>query len=230
MALDINYKLQLKRNESIFETREAALTGIKTQLTNADEGEVRIAIFKNGEVENIFLGIKGFSGYQIFEGVVIGKDGTIHVPQTTQEALDSLQQLANALQIEEVTDDKEGNNKRYKLVGIGGEQLGAFIDIPFDEAFEVSFEPTGTEDSDLKSTNVQDVIEELHQVVLEDEEVVAQGFSAFRRVLGVSEDVELDLTGTTYLADCTEIANALKILDSKIKAIDNIDTIDCGVY
>lgn len=96
-------------------------------------------------------------------------------------------------------------------------------------ATDVEFTPTGSTDSDLKSTNTQAAIQELLNVLLDNEEVTTNGFAALRKVLGVSEDVRLNLPHTDTFNNVSDVTSALIALDAAIIS-NTFDTIDCGTY
>lgn len=101
-----NKKLQLKRNETIFTSKEDAVKGLVSQLVSASAGEPIIAIYTAETKEYVLLGIKGTSGYQIFEGAGVGADDKIEIPKTIQDAIDAVQAKIDAL---DVTDEADEN-------------------------------------------------------------------------------------------------------------------------
>lgn len=86
-------KLQLLRNQTIFENKAAALAGLKAKLVSAEPilaaGEPLIASYTDGEKVSILLGISYGDGenYQIFEGAKIGADGNLEIPKEVQDAI-----------------------------------------------------------------------------------------------------------------------------------------------
>lgn len=88
-------KLQLLRNQTIFENKAAALAGLKAKLVSAEPilaaGEPLIASYNEGEGKvSILLGISYGDGkiYQIFEGAKIGDSGNLEIPKEVQDAID----------------------------------------------------------------------------------------------------------------------------------------------
>lgn len=119
MTLNKDYILKLKRNTTSFEDKESALKGLKGQLTSAQYGDVRIAVFNNEGKEDMFLGIKGISEYKIFEGASIktnvenGEIEGIDIPESVQKALDEIKGVIEAGVISDIS--KEGDvMKAYK--------------------------------------------------------------------------------------------------------------------
>lgn len=81
-------KLQLLRNQTIFENKQAALTGLTTQLAKMSAGEPAIASYNDDNKKSILLGIAlDETNYQIFEGAKIGEDGKLEIPQEVQDAI-----------------------------------------------------------------------------------------------------------------------------------------------
>lgn len=101
-------KLQLKRNQTNFSSKETALNSLKTQLTSANAGEPVLAIYSADEKEYILLGIKGNNGYQIFEGATLNADGKVEVPESVQDAIDeALENLQGETEWESFDDIKD---------------------------------------------------------------------------------------------------------------------------
>lgn len=96
MALDTNYILRLKRNETQFtepNARVNALNSIKIQLSSnaVQPGEMMIVTYVEDGVENVVIGIKGLSnGYQLFEGASFDADGKLQLPKSIKDTIDSL--------------------------------------------------------------------------------------------------------------------------------------------
>ena len=81
-------KLQLLRNQTIFDTKALALTGLSTQLKKMSAGEPAIASYTDGDNKSILLGIAlDADNYQIFEGAKIGGDGNLEIPQEVKDAI-----------------------------------------------------------------------------------------------------------------------------------------------
>lgn len=82
-------QLQLLRNQTKFETKTFALTGLDTQLKKLAAGEPAIASYTDGDKVGILLGISYGDGtnYQIFEGAKIGEGGNLEIPQEVQDAI-----------------------------------------------------------------------------------------------------------------------------------------------
>lgn len=81
-------KLQLLRNQTIFDTKALALTGLSAQLAKMSAGEPAIASYTDGDKKSILLGIAlDADNYQIFEGAKIGDDGNLEIPQEVQDAI-----------------------------------------------------------------------------------------------------------------------------------------------
>lgn len=76
------YTLQLKRNQTSFESKELALEGLQTQLTSAMEGELLMACYKVSEAEKTLLGVKGKTSYTILD--------TEAIPSEVEAALDKI--------------------------------------------------------------------------------------------------------------------------------------------
>lgn len=95
---------------------------------------------------------------------------------------------------------------------------------------DINFTPMTGGSDPLESTNLQDVINELHGKIVENKTSLSTDFSAIRKVLGITEDYEMEMEDTTYLTDTEDFSSALKLLDSEINSISNIDVIDCGLY
>lgn len=110
-------KLQLLRNQTIFDSKALALTGLDTQLKTLAVGEPAIASYTDDDKVSILLGISYGDGtnYQIFEGVKIGDDGNLEIPQEVQDAIDkaidALDSPDTAVAHNFVTEVKQENGK-----------------------------------------------------------------------------------------------------------------------
>lgn len=110
-------KLQLLRNQNIFDTKALALTGLDTQLKTLAVGEPAISSYTDGDEVSILLGISYGDGknYQIFEGAKIGEDGNLEIPQEVQDAIDNainaLDTADTAVAHNFVTEVKQENGK-----------------------------------------------------------------------------------------------------------------------
>lgn len=76
------YTLQLKRNQTSFESKELALEGLQAQLTSALEGELLMACYKVSEAEKTLLAVKGENSYTILD--------TEAIPAEVEAALDKI--------------------------------------------------------------------------------------------------------------------------------------------
>ena len=110
-------KLQLLRNQNIFDTKALALTGLDTQLKTLAVGEPAIASYTDGDEVSILLGISYGDGknYQIFEGAKIVEGGNLEIPQEVQDAIDNainaLDTADTAVAHNFVTEVKQENGK-----------------------------------------------------------------------------------------------------------------------
>ena len=110
-------KLQLLRNQTIFDTKALALTGLRTQLNTLAVGEPAIASYTDGDNVSILLGISYGDGenYQIFEGAKIGDGDNLEIPQEVQDAIDNainaLDTADTAVAHNFVTEVKQENGK-----------------------------------------------------------------------------------------------------------------------
>lgn len=76
------YTLQLKRNQTSFESKELALEGLQTQLASALEGELLMACYKVSKAEKTLLAVKGKNSYTILD--------TEAIPADVEAALDKI--------------------------------------------------------------------------------------------------------------------------------------------
>lgn len=110
-------KLQLLRNQTIFDTKALALNGLRTQLNTLAVGEPAIASYTDGDNVSILLGISYGDGenYQIFEGAKIGDGDNLEIPQEVQDAIDNainaLDTADTAVAHNFVTEVKQENGK-----------------------------------------------------------------------------------------------------------------------
>ena len=107
MVTTKNYKLQLYRNSVVFATKDEALTGLKTQMTTAEYGEVRIATYTDNGTDKVLLAIKGIQGYQVFEGATIASNGKLELPEEIEKKLQEIQGVIEAGVISDIK--KEGD-------------------------------------------------------------------------------------------------------------------------
>lgn len=76
------YTLQLKRNQTLFESKELARKGLQTQLSSALEGELLMACYNDSKTEKTLLGVKGSNSYTILD--------TEAIPAEVEAALDKI--------------------------------------------------------------------------------------------------------------------------------------------
>lgn len=76
------YRLQLKRNQTVFDSKELAIEGLQTQLSSALEGELLMACYNDSETEKTLLAVKGKTSYTMLD--------TESIPSEVEAALDKI--------------------------------------------------------------------------------------------------------------------------------------------
>ena len=75
--------------------------------------------------------------------------------------------------------------------------------------------------------SLETAVSKLHKAILDNEEVVTQGIKNIYTTVGLEEANQTlpDLSDTNYLQGCTTVVQCLKVLDAKLKELNNAITI-----
>lgn len=174
--------LKILRNNTLFQTHEAALSDIATRAESRADGEIWLATYGQSPDAKTILAVKRDDGVTIFDNAAISGD----VTQMIQDAIDSLATIAKTglasdaattpITASETTVAVTGDNaaaqiaslastlktvqdnaSKYKMVKLTNEEIQTLADENVKEAYKVvSFE--GEETAQTVYTQVGDVV------------------------------------------------------------------------